>query len=84
MANEEITEKIRIQKEIFIYNLIWLRKHYCIPKKRMAELLGVCISSWNKIEKGMFPGNSSVKIVVNICREFRISSEMFFSRRLGE
>ncbi|MBQ8403394.1 MAG: hypothetical protein IJX55_03085 [Clostridia bacterium] len=84
MSNEEIIERIRIRKENFVHNVIWLRKYYCIPKKRMAELLGICVSSWNKIEKGIFPGKMTSNIVINICENFRVTSDSLFEKRFGE
>ncbi len=50
--------------EIFVRNIIWLRKHYKIPKNKMAEILGINISTLNEIEKKKMPDEVTVEILL--------------------
>lgn len=55
--------KINLYQEswdIFVRNIIWLRKHYKIPKNKMAEILGIDIAALNKIEKNEMPDEVTV------------------------
>lgn len=55
-----------------VNNIIFLRKKYSISKKVMAEILGVCVETLNKIERGELPPRLSLKIVFNIEKYFSI------------
>lgn len=79
-------ERDMMQREIenFAHNVAWLRKHYGISKKKMAELLWIGIWSLNKIEKGEIPTRLSVEILFDIHKCFGACPAAQFSRRLGE
>lgn len=80
MENE--TKKIDMSD--FAHNVAWLRKYYCIPKKRMAQLLGISIGSLNKLEKGEIPPRITVEVLFNIYVAFRIPPGEQLTRRFGE
>ena len=64
---------------IFFHNIVWLRKHYGISKKRMAELLGIGLWSLNKIEKGIIPPRLDVHILFAVSKQFGIPVSELFS-----
>lgn len=55
-----------------VNNIVFLRQKYNIPKKRMAELLGIGIGTLNKIERGELPSKLSLEIVFNIQEYFGV------------
>ncbi len=68
--------------KIFLENVVCIRKYYGIPKKRMAQLLGIGIKSLNKIEAGECPLKMGADIVFNIYKNFRITPREMFEGRL--
>ncbi len=65
-------ELIFTDAEIFMFNVVWLRKEYGLSKKKMAKILGISAGTLNKIEKGELPPRLSVEIVFNIYNYFGI------------
>ena len=64
---------------IFLHNIAWLRKHYGISKRRMAELLGIGLWSLNKIEKGEIPPRLDAHIIFAVSKHFGIPVSELFS-----
>ena len=64
---------------IFLHNIVWLRKHYGISKKRMAKMLGIGLCSLNKLEKGEIPPRMDVHIIFAVSKQFGISPAEQFS-----
>lgn len=77
------SERNKKSLEFFVYNVSWLRNHYGIKKKTMAELLGIGVGSLNKIEKGELPPRLTVEIIFNIQNYFGIHPKELFERKLG-
>ena len=73
-----------IELENFAYNIVWLRKHYGISKKKMAQLLKVGLWTINKLEKGEFPPGLKIDILFTVQKEFRILPADQLSHKLGE
>ena len=69
--------------DIFLQNIIWLRKHYGLSKKEMAKKLGIGIWTLNKIEKGELPPRLKIDVLFYIYKEFGISMSEMLSVRLG-
>ena len=63
---------------ILLHNIVWLRKHYGISKKRMAKMLGIGLWSINKIELGEIPPRLDVRIIFAISRQFSIPPAELF------
>ena len=74
------TEELRC----FLDNLTALRRKYGISKKKMAELLGVCVATINKIERGEFPSRVSCDVIFRAMEVFRIAPSKLFTKNLGE
>lgn len=78
--------KVRNEKELenFMYNIAWLRKHYGLSKRKMAELLDIGLWSLNQIEKGIMPPRLGVDILFALRKNFGLRIADLLSRRLGE
>ncbi len=79
--------KINLYQEswdIFVRNIIWLRKHYKIPKNKMAEILGIDIAALNKIEKNEIPDEVTVEILLNAEKFFGIPIKDFIGHFIYE
>lgn len=59
--------------EIFIHNVIWLRKHYRLSKKKMAALLKISPWMLNKIEHGTLPPTLKIDVLYHINQVFGVS-----------
>ena len=71
-------------REIFLYNIAWLRRHHGLSKKKMAELLKIGIGSLNKMESGKMPPQLSVAILFAVQDSFGIRPQDLLMQRLGE
>ena len=77
-------EHNKTEFEIFTHNVAWLRKHYSISKKQMAEILGIGIGSLNKIEQGQIPPRLRVDIIFAVYKHFGIHPSAQFSQWLQD
>ncbi len=59
--------------EIFTHNIMWLRRHYGLSKKRMADMLKIGLWSLNKIEKGEVPPRLTIEVLFVVQKCFGIS-----------
>ena len=66
----------------FLYNIGWLRAYYEIPKKRMAQLLGISVRSLNLLESGSIPPRIPVDVVFLLHDQFRYPQGELFLKRL--
>lgn len=66
------------------HNILWLRRHYGISRKRMAALLGIGLWSLKKIEKGKLPPRLTIEILFTLYEQFGISPSVLLSRRLED
>lgn len=69
--------------EIFLHNVIWLRKHYGLSKKEMAKKLGISVWMLNKIEKGELPPRLAIDVLFCIYKEFGVFMSDIVTVRLG-
>ena len=74
----------RLQLENLICNLVFLRKHFGISRKRMAKLLGIGVTTLQKLEQGILPPRLGVDIFFHIQRNFGIAPVTILTRRLEE
>ena len=65
--------------EMFCYNIKEIRRHYGIPKKKMAELLGIGVGSLNQIEQGVIPSRLTVEILFAVQKQFKITPDVLLS-----
>lgn len=72
----EITER---EINNMIKNIIQIRKDYGLSKKQMAEIMGISVRSFNKIENGEIPPKMKVDVLFNIQDYFGITPPKLFS-----
>lgn len=82
MYNDGRTKKMN-ELENIMYNVAWLRTHFGLSQKRMAELLRISIYSISKIENGIFPPRLCVDVIFNISDHFGIRPIDLVSRKLS-
>ena len=73
-------EQIETDIEQFLENIASLRKHYGLSKKRMAQILGIGIGSYNKLEQGIFPERLTVDVIFNMTKYFKITPANLFRK----
>ena len=69
--------------DIFLHNIVWLRKHYGLSKNEMAKRLGIGLWSLNKIEKGELPPRLHCDIIFTVYHVFGIPYADLLDKRLG-
>ena len=74
----------RLQLENLICNIVFLRKHFGISRKRMAKLLGIGVTTLQKLEQGILSPRLGVDIFFHIQRNFGIAPVTILTRRLEE
>ena len=67
---------------VFAHNVIWLRNQNKLSKIKMASIMGVCVESLNKIEKGILPPRMSVEVVFRISKAFGIYPHELFREKI--
>lgn len=67
-----------------MHNVKWLRSHYGLSKKDMAEILGIGVTNLNQIEKGIYPKRLSTEIIARIYYSFGIFPEDLMGKKLDE
>ena len=60
--------------KLFANNVAWLRCHFGISKKRMAELLRTSTRSIDFLERGEVPSKLSVDVLFCIMEEFGLDA----------
>ena len=73
-------EQKETEIEQFPKNIIYLRKHYGLSQKRMAQILGIGLGSYNKIEQGIFPKRLATDVIFNITKYFKIPPVTLFRK----
>ena len=69
--------------DTFLHNIVWLRRHYNLSKKEMANRLEIGLWSMNKIEKGELPPRLRCDILFAAYRNFGIPYADLLEKRLG-
>lgn len=66
----------------FSYNISYLRRKHSISKKKMCEILGIGVSSLNKIEQGILPPRLNVEVLFRIQSYFGVPASIQVSERI--
>ena len=69
-------------EKTFLHNVAWLRRHFGLSKKEMAQRLGIGLHSLNKIECGELPAKLGVEVLFRIDREFGIDPQTLLEQEL--
>ena len=77
---------MKTKKEIqaFCKNVKVLRTSFKLSKKSMSKILGIGISSLNKIESGVLPPRLNCDILIKIYATFKVPPSKLFSREINE
>lgn len=78
-----VKEQCEQQIKIFLENIVYLRKHYGLSKKKMAKILQIGVGSLNKIERGELPERLGVDVILHMEDYFRIPAKDLF-QKIGE
>ncbi len=73
-------EQIQTEIKQFLVNVAYLRKRHNLSKKEMAQILGIGIGSYNKLEQGILPERLSVDVIFNITDYFKIPPANLFQK----
>jgi len=77
-----IKEQSAGQVSNFLYSIRWLRGHFGISKKRMAQPLGISVRSLNSLESGIIPYRVETELIFRLHGEFRYPMGSLFAVRL--
>ncbi len=75
---KESDSDVKNELEIFMENVVFLRKTHGYSKRKMAELLCISIGTLNKIETGVFPKQLDVDVFWQVADVFRVSPSRLF------
>ena len=75
-----VSEQIDTEIKQFVVNIVYLRKRHNLSKKEMAQILGIGIGSYNKLEQGIFPERLAVDVIFNISDYFKIPPAHLFEK----
>lgn len=72
-------QKLFNERQNFLFNLAALRKQHNLTQKQMAHTLGISITTWRMIERGIMPPRLSTAVVYNAADAFGIPAARLFS-----
>ena len=79
-------EPISTQQELenFMYNLAWLRKKHGLSRTRMAAILGIRISTLDRLERGDLPEDLPAEVLLHLMRWYCLTPSALLSGHLDE
>lgn len=79
MKKDDIEEKTNSEMQIFFHNIRFLRKQNQLSKTEMAKILGISVSTLNKLENGEMPPRLNMSVFYQIHRHFGIAPSCILS-----
>lgn len=73
-----------ISWQIFVYNIVWLRKHYEFSEEKMAEIMEISVDLLKQVESGQGADELSAEVVYKIHNFFGVLPNVLMGKRLGE
>lgn len=70
--------------QIFVYNIVWLRKHYELSEEKMAEIMEISVDLLKQIELGQGADELSVEVIYKIYDFFGVFPNILMGKKLGE
>lgn len=70
--------------QIFVHNIVWLRKHYKFSEEKMAEIMKISVELFKKIELGDGADELSVEVIYKIYDFFGVRPNILMGKKLGE
>ena len=74
------TKPLSEENRNFLSNLKYLRRQHHLTQKQMAQILGISITTWRKIEQGIMPPRLSSLVVYRAADAFGIAAIKLFSK----
>ncbi len=69
--------------QIFVYNIVWLRKHYEFSEEKMAEIMEISVDLLKQIELGQGADELSVEVIYKIYDFFGVFPNILMGKKLG-
>lgn len=79
MKKDETEEKANREMQYFFHNIRVLRKQHQLSKTKMAKILGISVSTLNKLENGEMPPRLNMSVFYRIHRHFGITPSEILS-----
>lgn len=74
---------MKTETDIFMENVVHLRRAHGLSRRNMAEILGIGVKSLHKIERGVMPPRLRVDVLFRIQTYFNLSPAALF-QQMGE
>ena len=74
------TKPLSEENRNFLSNLKYLRRQHNLTQKQMAQILGISITTWRKMEQGIMPPRLSTLVVYRAADAFGIPAIKLFSK----
>ena len=78
--NESSHQQCVNESENLLRNLNHLRRQHNLTQKQMAQILGISITTWRKMEQGIMPPRLSSLVVYRAADAFGIPTSTLFSK----
>ena len=78
--NESSHQQCVNESANLLRNLNHLRRQHNLTQKQMAQILGISITTWRKMEQGIMPPRLSSLVVYRAADAFRIPTSTLFSK----
>ena len=80
--NESSHQQCVNESANLLRNLNHLRRQHHLTQKQMAQILGISITTWRKIEQGIMPPRLSSLVIYRAADAFGIPTSTLFSKTL--
>ena len=74
------TKPLSEENRNFLSNLKYLRRQHNLTQKQMAQILGISITTWRKMEQGIMSPQLSSLLVYRAADAFGIPTSTLFSK----
>ena len=74
------TKPLSEENRNFLSNLKYLRRQHNLTQKQMAQILGISITTWRKMEQGIMPPRLSSLVVYRAADAFGIPTSTLCSK----
>ena len=78
--NESSHQQCVNESANLLRNLNHLRRQHNLTQKQMAQILGISITTWRKMEQGIMPPRLSSLVVYRAADAFGIPTSTLFSK----
>lgn len=72
------TKPLSEENRNFLSNLKYLRRQHNLTQKQMAQILGISITTWRKMEQGIMPPRLSSLVIYRAADAFGVDAARLF------